>query len=167
MQEAARHALAMAEQHRMQASGSYPPQDGETILPVPSAICNAILPVCASMYPPWLHIGVLHFSKHLLSECRTLTRVQHVQMCHCSCSWASCHCGCRGKAGSNVYGRARAAHRAHGSWAAAGNVADAVIRAGGRCGGQGACPGARQASGPLPYDSSGERVSHGGATFHG
>ena len=72
MQEAARHALAMAEQHRMQASGSYPPQDGEIILPVPSAICNATLPVCASIYPPWLQIGVLHFSKHLLSECRPL-----------------------------------------------------------------------------------------------
>ena len=31
MQEAARHALAMAEQHRMQASGTHPPQDGEFI----------------------------------------------------------------------------------------------------------------------------------------
>ena len=32
VQEAAWHALAMAEHHRMQASGTYPPQDGEVTL---------------------------------------------------------------------------------------------------------------------------------------
>ena len=62
MQEAARHALAMAEQHRMQASGNYPPQDGEFIPPVPPAICSRALPVCALICSPWLHVGLLHFS---------------------------------------------------------------------------------------------------------
>lgn len=53
MQEAARHALAMADQHRMQASGNYPPQDGEIILPVPSAEYIATCLHCV------LHVGVL------------------------------------------------------------------------------------------------------------
>ena len=95
MQEAARHALALAEQHRMQASGNYPPQDGKSICHCHmSAIWNATLPVCTLIWRPWLYAGVLHFGKHLLSECRTPTRVQHIQLCHGPCSWASCHCGC-------------------------------------------------------------------------
>ena len=53
MQEAARHALAMADQHRMQASGNHPPQDGEIIWPVPSAEYIATCLHCV------LHVGVL------------------------------------------------------------------------------------------------------------
>lgn len=53
MQEAARQALAMAEQHRMQASGNQPPQDGEPIWPVLSAVCIAALPGCTRVWRPW------------------------------------------------------------------------------------------------------------------
>ena len=128
----------------------------------------ALLPCLAA---PCLYgmrqVEVLRFSKHLLRERRILEFAQCVLTCHCAYA--------AGQAAIAAAEARRAAMSTEGRGQPTGSMGaalqramsrTAVIWAGGRCGGQGHCPGARQAPRPLPHDSPSQCVPHGGANFH-